>query len=77
MTRVWARETGGLGVLRLRTEEMLLLTEWPRTVDIELSVSDEIVESGRGMYSTSSENSTRGLDGGRVGESSRATGTTS
>lgn len=42
--------------------------------DSELSVSEDIVESGLGMYSTLSENSTRGLDGGRVGESSGAKG---
>lgn len=33
-------------------------------MDSELSVSDEIVDSGRGMYSTLSENPTRGRDGG-------------
>jgi len=56
---------------------MLLLTEWPRLVDMELPVSDEMVESGLGMYSTFSENSTRGLDGGRVGDSGRGTGSDS
>lgn len=60
------REDGGLGVLRLRTEEMLLLTECPRTVDSELSVPDEMVERGRGINSTLSENPTRSRDGGRV-----------
>lgn len=67
------RNDGGLGVLRLRTDEMLLLTEWPRLVDMELSVSEDMVESGLGMYSTFSENSTRGLDGGRVGDSGKGT----
>lgn len=33
-------------------------------VDRELSVSEEIVESGRGIYSTFSANPTRGRDGG-------------
>lgn len=63
------RAEGGLGVLRLNMDEMLLLTECPRMVDMEPSVSDDIVDRGRGMYSTLSENSTRGLDDGRVGES--------
>jgi hypothetical protein len=63
------RDEGGLGVLKLRTEDMLLLTECPRMVDKEPSVSDEMVDNGRGMYSTFSENSTRGLDDGLVGES--------
>lgn len=68
---VRAREDGGLGLLKLNTEDMLLFTEWPRTVDIELSVSDEMVDNGLGMYSTFSENSTRGRDGGLAGEESR------
>lgn len=68
---VRAREDGGLGLPKLNTEEMLLFTEWPRTVDIELSVSEEIVDSGLGMYSTFSENSTRGRDAGLVGNESR------
>ena len=42
---------------------MLLLTECPRTVDMELPVSEEIVESGRGMYSMLSEKPTRGREG--------------
>lgn len=50
---------------------MLLLTECPRTVDMEPSVSEDIVERGRGIYSTLSENSTRGREGGRVGISSK------
>lgn len=60
------RVEGGLGVLKLSTDEMLLFTEWPRTVDIELSVSDDMVDSGRGMYSMLSENPTLGRDGGRA-----------
>lgn len=66
------REEGGLGVPKLRTEEILLLTEWPLIVENELSVSDEIVESGRGMISTLSEKPTRGRDGGLVDCSSNA-----
>ena len=68
---VRAREDGGLGLLKLNTEEILLFTECPRTVDIELSVSEDIVDSGLGMYSTFSENSTRGRDGGLAGKESR------
>jgi len=59
------RAEGGLGVLKLSTDEILLFTEWPRMVDMELSVSDEMVESGRGMYSILSEKPTLGRDGGR------------
>lgn len=58
------RMEGGLGVPRLSIDEMLLLTEWPRIVDMELSVSEEMVDSGRGMISTLSEKPTRGRDGG-------------
>jgi hypothetical protein len=45
-------------------DEKLPETEWPRIVDIELSVSEEMMERGR-MYSTFSENPTRALEGGR------------
>lgn len=38
-------------------------------VESELSVSDEIVESGR-IYSTLSENPTRVLEGGLLGDES-------
>lgn len=48
----------------LMTEERLLVAEWPRNVDMEVSVSDEMVDSGR-MYSTLSEKPTRARDGGR------------
>src|ERR1700712_4424825 len=48
----------GLAAPALMTEDMLPETECPRIVDMELSVSDEIVESGR-MYSMRSENPTR------------------
>lgn len=51
---------------KLMTEEMLFATEWPRSVDAELTVSEETVESGRGMYSTFSEKPTRGREGGRA-----------
>jgi hypothetical protein len=40
-------------------------------VEIELSVSDEIVESGRGMMVTLSSKPTRGRDGGLVGSLSK------
>lgn len=53
------RVDGGLDVPRLMTDDRLFDTECPpRIVDIELSVSDEIVDSGR-MYSTRSEKPTR------------------
>jgi hypothetical protein len=42
-------------------------------VDNDVSVSDEIVESGR-MYSTLSEKPTRALEGGRRGEVSFSLG---
>jgi hypothetical protein len=58
------RVDGGLGDPRLSTEDMLLLTECPRMVDMELSVSEEMVDSGLGMISTLSEKPTRGRDGG-------------
>jgi hypothetical protein len=51
---------------RLITEDKLFPTEWPRTVDAELVVSAETVESGRGMNSIFSEKPTRGLEGGRA-----------
>jgi hypothetical protein len=50
-------------------EERLLAAECPLMV--EISVSEEIVESGR-MVSILSENVTRALDGGRAAESSSA-----
>lgn len=53
-------------------EEKLPLTECPRIVDMELSVSDDMMESGR-IYSTRSENPTRALDGGRLCGDSSAT----
>lgn len=53
----------GLDVLALMTDDKLFVAECPRTVDNDVSVSDEIVESGR-MYSTLSEKPTRALDGG-------------
>lgn len=50
-----------LGVWALTTDEMLLATEWlARTVDMLLDVSEEIVDSGRGMYSTEFANRARG-----------------
>jgi len=52
-------------------DERLPVAEWPRTVDIDVSVSDDIVERGR-MYSTLSANPTRALDGGRRGEDSKS-----
>lgn len=67
----WVRVVGGLGVLRLSSEDILVLTEWPLMVDTELSVSEEIVDRGRGMNSTLSEKPTRGLDCGLAGGVSR------
>jgi len=64
------RAEGGLGLPKLKTEDMLLLTEWPRIVESELSVPEEMVDSGRGMISTLSEKPTRGRDGGLTGASS-------
>jgi hypothetical protein len=60
-------DDGGLGALPLMTEERLFDTECPRIVDKELSVSEEMVDSGR-MYSTRSEKPTRALEGGLRGE---------
>lgn len=67
---VRTRFAGGLGVPRLSIDEILLLTEWPSRV--VLPASEEIVDSGRGINSTLSENSTRGRDGVRVKEPSEA-----
>lgn len=61
----------GLELLPPTIDERLLVAEWPRKVDMEVSVSEEMVESGR-MYSTLSENPTRALEGGRAAESSSA-----
>lgn len=58
-----ARETCGL--LPPTIDERLLVAEWPRNVESDVSVSDDMVESGR-MYSTLSANPTRALDGGRA-----------
>lgn len=65
------REGCGLELLPPTIDERLLVAEWPRNVDIDPSVSEEMVESGR-MYSTLSENPTRALEGGRAAESSSA-----
>ena len=54
----------GLEVPALMTDERLLVAECPRIVDMEVSVSDEMVERGR-IYSTLSEKPTRARDGGR------------
>ena len=54
------RAEGGLAP-PLIMEDKLPDTEWPRIVDKELSVSEEIVDRGR-MYSTLSENPTRVRD---------------
>lgn len=61
------RVDGGLEAPLLMTEERLPVAEWPRKVDIEVSVSEEIVDRGR-MYSTLSENPTLAREGGRFGE---------
>jgi hypothetical protein len=47
------------------TDEKLLVTECPRMVDMELSVSDEMMDRGR-MYSTRSAKPTRAREGGRL-----------
>jgi hypothetical protein len=65
------REGCGLELLPPTIEERLLVAEWPRNVDIDPSVSEEMVESGR-IYSTLSENPTRALEGGRAAKSSSA-----
>lgn len=55
------RDTGDSMILSgkgLASELMLFDKEWPRTVELLLSVSDEIIDSGRGMTSTVSEKST-------------------
>jgi hypothetical protein len=57
----------------LMTDDRLLVAEWQRMVDIDVSVSEEIVESGR-IYSTLSAKPTRALDGGRLGEDSGSSG---
>ena len=65
---------GGVEVPTLTIDDRLPVAECPRIVDIDVSVSEEIVESGR-MYSTLSEKPTRALDGGRGGEESRSSRT--
>jgi len=66
-----ARAGCGLEVVPPTIEDKLLVAEWPRIVDRDVSVSEEIVESGR-MYSTLSEKPTRARDGGRTANSSSA-----
>ena len=52
---------GGLEVPPLIIDEMLPVREWlARIVDRLLDVSDEMVDSGRGINSIVSENPTRG-----------------
>ena len=53
----------------LTMDERLFAAECPRRVDKEVSVSEEMDESGR-MVSILSENVTRARDGGRAGSSS-------
>jgi hypothetical protein len=60
---------GGAGALPLTIEERLFVAEWPRRVDRDVSVEEEMDESGR-MVSILSENVTRARDGGRAGSSS-------
>lgn len=53
------RDELGLEASPLTTEVILSVTEWPaRTVERLLEVSEDIVESGRRMYSGSLENVT-------------------
>lgn len=59
------------GLLPPTMDERLLVAEWPRNVDSDVSVSDDMVERGR-IYSILSENPTRALDGGRALKSSSA-----
>jgi hypothetical protein len=58
---------GGVDAPALTMDERLPVAEWPRIVDNDVSVSDEMVERGR-MYSTLSEKPTRALEGGRFGD---------
>lgn len=57
------REDCGLEV-PLMTDDRLFVAEWPWKVDRDVSVSEDMVDSGR-MYSTVSEKPTRARDGGR------------
>jgi hypothetical protein len=57
----------GCGLLMLMIDDRLFAAECPRSV--EISVSEEMVESGR-IVSILSENVTRALDGGRALSSS-------
>lgn len=55
------RDTGDSIILSgkgLARELMLFDSEWPRTVELLLSVSDDIIDRGRGITSTVSEKST-------------------
>ena len=67
------RADGGVDAPPLTIEDRLPVAEWPRKVDSEVSVSDEMVDSGR-MYSILSEKPTRALEGGRLGEESESSG---
>lgn len=59
----------GLELVLPTNDEKLFVAEWPRKVDMDVSVSEEMVDKGR-MCSTLSENWTRARDGGRAAESS-------
>lgn len=61
------RADAGLEVPALMIEDRLPVAEWPRMVESDVSVSDEMVDNGR-IYSTLSEKPTRALEGGRRGE---------
>jgi hypothetical protein len=63
------RTDGGVDAPPLTIDDKLPVAEWPRTVDNEVSVSEEIVDNGR-MYSILSEKPTRAREGGRRGEES-------
>jgi hypothetical protein len=65
------RGADGLDVMELTIDDKLLVTEWPRTVDMELSVPDDIVDKGR-MYSIRSENPTLAREGGLCGDEEMA-----
>lgn len=62
-----ARADGGVDAPALTIEDRLPVAECPRTVDSEVSVSEDMVDNGR-MYSTLSEKPTRALEGGRRGD---------
>ena len=55
---IGAKDSSGLAGGGLTIELMLFVTEWPQMVELLRSVSEEIIERGRGITSTRSEKST-------------------